>query len=360
MPTDPLTLGQQLVAVLEGGHRTATYKLAVMVALLDLAVESVPDDPGAAVSIDLDDLTERVMALYWTQLRPLDEKSHVILRQSNDGRGVVFSQLTALRAACATARLRQIPIESAKMAVPQEYQAAQSAIKKNLVRYPLKLLQRVGTGTYECFLYDDSWLGTDSTRVIDAHGNQIELFPGVCHTLARLAPLVKPAFQLAWVDDVRRMNREVLGDEPDIAAHLFGTERVSLARPAEVLADHFGNDCFYCGTRLGAGRHVDHVLPWSRVGIDGLTNLVLACQSCNSSKSDLLPAPAHVTRALDRGRVVLDSLAETIHWPSQFDRVVSASHGLYSTQPSTTPTWYALKRIEPLQRGDFRWTDAQL
>lgn len=121
MPTDPLTLGQQLVAVLEGGHRTATYKLAVMVALLDLAVESVPDDPGAAVSIDLDDLTERVMALYWTQLRPLDEKSHVILRQSNDGRGVVFSQLTALRAACATARLRQIPIESAKMAVPQEY-----------------------------------------------------------------------------------------------------------------------------------------------------------------------------------------------------------------------------------------------
>lgn len=47
MPTDPLTLGQQLVAVLEGGHRTATYKLAVMVALLDLAVESVPDDPGA-------------------------------------------------------------------------------------------------------------------------------------------------------------------------------------------------------------------------------------------------------------------------------------------------------------------------
>lgn len=102
MPTDPLTLGQQLVAVLEGGHRTATYKLAVMVALLDLAVESVPDDPGAAVSIDLDDLTERVMALYWTQLRPLDEKSHVILRQSNDGRGVVFSQLTALRAASTT------------------------------------------------------------------------------------------------------------------------------------------------------------------------------------------------------------------------------------------------------------------
>ena len=79
MPTDPLTLGQQLVAVLEGGRRTSTYKLAVMVALLDLAVESVPDDPAAEVPIDLDDLTDRVMALYWTQLRPLSERDQLCL-----------------------------------------------------------------------------------------------------------------------------------------------------------------------------------------------------------------------------------------------------------------------------------------
>ena len=46
--TDPLTLGQKLVAVLESGRRTATYKLAVLMALLDLAVESVPDDADAA------------------------------------------------------------------------------------------------------------------------------------------------------------------------------------------------------------------------------------------------------------------------------------------------------------------------
>ena len=96
MPSDPLTLGQQLVAVLEGGRRTSTYKLAVMVALLDLAVESVPDDPPAEVSIDLDDLTDRVMALYWTQLRPLSERDQLVLRQSRDGRGVIFSALEQL------------------------------------------------------------------------------------------------------------------------------------------------------------------------------------------------------------------------------------------------------------------------
>ena len=141
MPSDPLTLGQQLVAVLEGGRRTSTYKLAVMVALLDLAVESVPDDPPAEVSIDLDDLTDRVMALYWTQLRPLSERDQLVLRQSRDGRGVIFSALEQLRAECRS--LREVPIETAKMAAPQHYSAAHDTIKKTLVRYPLHLLQQV-------------------------------------------------------------------------------------------------------------------------------------------------------------------------------------------------------------------------
>lgn len=360
MPTDPLTLGQQLVAVLEGGRRTSTYKLAVMVALLDLAVESVPDDPAAEVAINLDDLTDRVMAQYWTQLRPLSEKGHVILRQSRDGRGVVFAALADLRDQCSSPSLRDMPIESAKLAVPEFYSNAHEKIKKNLVRYPLHLLQQIGTGPHECFLYDDSWMGTDSTRVITGHGNQLILFGGVCHTLARLAPLVKPAFQLAWADEVRHMNRDILDDGPDIADHLFGTERVSLTRPAGILAEHFGNECFYCTTRLRAGRHVDHVLPWSRTGIDGLANLVLSCQPCNTNKSDVLPAPAYVIRALDRGRDVIDALADEIRWPSQYSRVEAASHGLYSTQPDTTPIWLGAKQIQPMKRVDFGRWDVEL
>ena len=360
VPTDPLTLGQQLVAVLEGGRRTSTYKLAVMVALLDLAVESVPDDPSAEVPIDLDDLTDRVMAQYWTQLRPLSEKDHVTLRQSRDGRGVVFDALVTLREHCSTPSLREMPIESAKLAAPEAYSVAHTTVKKNLVRYPLHLLQQVGTGSHECFLYDDAWMGKASTRAIADHGNRLVLFAGVCHTLARLAPLVKPAFQLAWVDDVRHMNRDILDDGPDIADHLFGTERVSLTRPAGILAEHFGNDCFYCNAHLRTSRHVDHVLPWSRVGIDGLANLVLACPSCNTSKSDVLPAPAYVIRALDRGQDVIDALAGEIRWPSQYGRVEAASHGLYSTQPDTTPIWLGAKHIQPLKRVDFGRWDVEL
>lgn len=103
---DPLSLGQKLVAVLEGGRRTATYKLAVMVALLDIAVESVPDDPDAEVVVNLDNLTYRVMDLYWRQLRPLD--GHV-LRQSNDGRGVVFRAVAELKDATGSVRRDEPP-----------------------------------------------------------------------------------------------------------------------------------------------------------------------------------------------------------------------------------------------------------
>lgn len=343
------------MAVLEGGRRTATYKLAVMVALLDLAVENAPEEPEAPVSIDLDILTHRVMEGYWRQLRPLDGHD---LRQSNDGRGIVFDQITRLRDAVPSSRSREIPLDTAAHLAPDVYTDVRLRIKKNLVQQPLHRLQRVGKGSSDPFLYDDRWMHDKvSLRTIEAHGNSIELFPGVCHTLARLAPLVKPAFQLAWVDDVRRMNKNLLDDGPDLAHHLFGSDRISLTRPGNALADHFGNDCFYCGSRLRSGRHVDHVLPWSRVGIDGLTNLVLSCPGCNSSKSDILPATGLVTRALDRGRTTLDDLAESINWPSQFDRVASTANGLYLTQPPTTPVWLAAKSISPLGIVDIRWGD---
>lgn len=348
---DPLAVGQQLVAILDEGRRTGTYKLAVAVALLDLAVEQVPADPATVVSINLGQLTERVMDLYWGQLRPFLGSD---LKQSTDGRSVLLGAVAGLRAK--VPGRREVPLETAQRLVPHEYQRCADKVLRFLVRYPLKRLQRAGrSNTHECFLYDDSWLGSDSVTVIADHGNQVELYPGIGHALARLAPLLKPAFQLAWVHDVQRMNKAVLGNEPDIAHHLFGADRVSLARPAEILVEEFGSVCFYCASAVTKHRHVDHVLPWSRVPLNGLSNLVIGCRRCNSDKSDYLPEPVHVARALDRGRERLQGLADSINWPSQFDRVDSAARGLYSTVTAVTPVWHAPGRIEPLSRIDFVW-----
>lgn len=338
------------MTVLEGGRRVATYKLAVLIALLDTAVELVPDDPEAALSVDLDRLTDRIIELYWRQMRPLDG---TLLKQSNDGRGVIFTAVAELRHASATGRLP--PLATVITTSPDLYRSTHQLVKATLVRYPLKLLQNVSDSSSDRFLYDDSWMGTGSHRIIGSHGNQLVLFPGVCFALARLAPLLKPVFQLEWVSDVRRMNKAALKEGPDLAEHLFGADRVALAVPGTALAEAFGATCFYCGKSVTDRPHVDHVLPWSKVAIDGLANLVLACASCNLSKSDRLPSPQHVHRALARGRPLLDEISAAINWPCQFSRVVATAHGLYATQPEASPIWVASDSIGRLSRSDFAW-----
>jgi len=46
----------------------------------------------------------------------------------------------------------------------------------------------------------------------------------------------------------------------------------------------FGESCAYCGSKQGLSQ--DHVVPISKGGMNNATNIVPACSSCNSSKSD--------------------------------------------------------------------------
>lgn len=51
----------------------------------------------------------------------------------------------------------------------------------------------------------------------------------------------------------------------------------------------FDGMCVYCSKRedeTGVSHHVDHVVPVSRSGTHHISNLVLACASCNSRKND--------------------------------------------------------------------------
>ena len=115
-----------------------------------------------------------------------------------------------------------------------------------------------------------------------------------------------------WVDDVRRMNKFLDAEVPDVAGHLFGRERAALAAVREPFKEAFGPHCFYCGTHLPANNPIDHVLPWSLVGIDGLSNLVLACARCNGDKSNALPAVPIIDRVLGRDGDALEQIATEV------------------------------------------------
>jgi len=352
---DPLLLGQRVVAILETGLRTATYKLATLVALIDHCIENMPERSDDVLRVPIPGLAHRVLEIYWQQVRPFDGKE---LHQSTQPRARMLIATNALRDA-AGIKQTGASVEIAKLRAPAAYRSAIDEITLCLAQQPLHRLQKLpGSSTSDPFLYDDSFLHDQVSRsTLRAHGDAIELKPGVAHGLARLAGLLKPALEIMWVDDVRRMNKFLYDRAPDVAGHLFGRERTALAAVREPFKEAFGPHCFYCGGHLPANNPLDHVLPWSLVGINGLANLVLACARCNGDKSGALPAIAIVDRVLDRDQEVLEQIASEIQWPTQHDRVVAAALGIYRAQPPGVPTWSGYKRTERLDISfPLSWT----
>ena len=252
---------------------------------------------------------------------------------------------------------KRVSRHGARSARPRHTRRTIDEITLCLAQQPLHRLQKLpGSSTSDPFLYDDSFLHDHVSRsTLRAHGDAIELKPGVAHGLARLAGLLKPALEIMWVEDVRRMNKFLDAEVPDVAGHLFGRERTALAVVREPFKEAFGPHCFYCGTHLPANNPIDHVLPWSLVGIDGLANLVLACARCNGDKSGALPAVTIVDRVLERDREVLEEIASELQWPTQHDRVVAAARGIYRGQPAGVPTWSGYKQSERLDISFPPW-----
>lgn len=346
---DPLLLGQRVVAILETGRRTATYKLATLMALIDHCIENMPDRPGDVLRVPIPDLAHRVSEIYWQQVRPFEGHQ---LRQTTQARARILIATNALREAVEVTGTG-VSMDIARLRAPAAYRRAIDEITLCLAQQPLHRLQKLpGSSSSDPFLYDDSFLHDQVSRsTLSAHGDAIELKPGVAGGLARLAGLLKPALEIMWVDDVRRMNKFLHSEVPDVAGHLFGRERSDLSAVREPLKEAFSPHCFYCGTHLPANNPIDHVLPWSLVGIDGLANLVLACARCNGDKSSALPAISIVDRVLKRERGVLEQIASQIEWPTQHDRVVAAAHGIYRVQPAGLPTWSGYKQTERLDIG---------
>src|SRR4051794_3241027 len=160
-PPDPLLLGQRVVAILETGLRTATYKLATLRVLIDYALEHLPDDTNESLEVPLSDLAHRVLELYWAQVRPFDGRQ---LRQSTQPRARVPQAALDLRAAAGVGTSRTSLAVAAARA-PAAYRDAIDAVVLCLAQQPLYRLQRLpGAPASDCFLYDDSFLHDHITR----------------------------------------------------------------------------------------------------------------------------------------------------------------------------------------------------
>ena len=150
-----------MVAILETGLRTATYKLAMLMALIEHCIENMPERPGDVLRVPIPDLAHRVLEIYWQQVRPFDGHE---LRQSTQPRARILIATNALREAAGVTRTG-VSVDIARLRAPTAYRGTIDEIMLCLAQQPLNRLQKLpGASTSDPFLYDDSFLHDHVSR----------------------------------------------------------------------------------------------------------------------------------------------------------------------------------------------------
>jgi len=347
---------ERLLEVIDSGRRTATYKLALLMALLDLCAKQSDVDGRAPGLLYTRDIAEQVAFLYWPQVIPYrlpGASDAVELRQITLPKAAILTAVSAFRLAAEAEGATSWHL--ARQRIPAGYESMLDQVEVAVAEQPLPRLQAVGSSeTVFPFIYDLGWGPRESFSVarLRRHGPQgpaVRLLPGAGDELARLGPLIRPLVELHWTRMVAEING-VATAELDLRRHLFGSDRVI---PPRTLRDGIGalqdNRCFYCRATLGAAPEADHFIPRVRCGIDAVENLVLADRRCNNDKSDLLPGPPHLTAWASRNQrhgPALAGLATVSHWDTDLAATIAVARSIYGHLPQGgTPLWLGFKNI---------------
>jgi hypothetical protein len=338
--SEPIVLGEKLLSLLDESSTSSTYKPALLLAIIDRAPE-FPDG-----NIPVSSLAERVIELYWPQTLYYPTTRRV-LSQNQGKPAKIVASIGAFRKAT-RARGRTLP-PALRDEGDARWLKLRRDVERSLAEMPIPRLQR----PFEPFLYDFDWPwqgdGGWSVRKYEAQGRggtgpAIRLKPGVASALTSLGPLLRPFITRWWADKAAQLNPAIEDARSalEFEQFLFGRDRVALERIGEGLLDIQAARCIYCEVRIGKDREIDHFIPWSQSGDDGLFNLVAACRKCNGSKSATLAGPDFVAGVLERNERWSDdllSLADERGWPADRERSDRIARASYLLAPDEKPLW---------------------
>ena len=343
---NPTALMTWLLSIIQEGRKSATYKPALLMAILDAAIESGDAATvGSTLRIPLSDLADRVIASYWPQTRPNPLGEDGVLRQGT-GRGLrIINAIVEFRTAAGCAP--HTDLHAVITRNPHDYVRLQRTVARALAKQPIPRLQRPGTtdsrAGYEPWLFDDSGFIAEQGALpgIDF----IELNRGVAHALAINSQILRPALESVWSAEVARYNN-VNSEAQQLRDFLFGTQRTSLDPVREALLDVEGARCFYCDRILNrATTHVDHVIPWSHLPLNDLANLVLSDDRCNGDKSARLISSERLAKWCSRDQAALAPVAATIDWAHGPARTFRVADSAYRWHPHGIPVWRGLRDL---------------
>jgi 5-methylcytosine-specific restriction endonuclease McrA len=347
-----IQLAERLIQLLDRGGFTATYKYAVLVALMDLAMELTSATGLPPEMITTRQLAEKVIELYWLHCAPYDSERRV-LRQSTGGDAkpaLIVRHILQFRDAVDPGLERSLSLSQARArAAPGRYEGLVREIEWTLVHMPLPRLQLIG-GQEDAFLYEYGFTKKTPRGVVDRYqrgesssfDNRLNLKPGVSAALIALNGVLRPLIYRNWAMMVADMNG--LAKEAPLEEFLFGSRRTSLVPVRSALHELQEGRCFYCLKSMAPECHVDHFVPWSRHADNSIDNLVAAHDKCNGRKSDYLAAAEHVERWRERSARHAGSLAAIARekaWESQAERTFSVARAIYRMLPDDARLWQA-------------------
>ncbi|HEY3733835.1 MAG TPA: HNH endonuclease [Streptosporangiaceae bacterium] len=346
---------ERLLEVIDSGRRTATYKLALLMSLLDLCARRGGLDGRPPSVLYTREIAERVAAIYWPQMMPYRRGSGVIeLRQITLPRSAITGAVLEFRRAAEATGVTSLSLARQRLA--GEYARMLDRVEVAVAEQPLPRLQTVGSSEQVLpFLYDIGWGPRESfsprrLRRAGPAGLPVRLRPGAGEQLVRLAPLIRPLVELHWTQMVATINR-VATEEQELHRHLFGRDRLAPPKALrEGLAGLQAGRCFYCRQPFRRTPEADHFIPRVRCGIDAVENLVLADSSCNNDKRDLLPAPPLVDAWSGRNREHEDALAQLASacgWDSDPEGTLAVARSIYRHLPAgLAPFWRGTGNVD--------------
>lgn len=347
---DAIAFGEKLLALLDQGRFTATYKYAVLLGLVDLCLEGVTARGRAPESVTTRQLAEKVVELYWSHTLPFGDAGAAVLRQNRGGRAEILTLIAELRAD----HVHDVsaPLGKARRIAPAAYERLVRDVEWKLVEMPLPRLQCFGAAE-ERFIYQIDWdkdIRLSEFRDPARFSNVIRFIGPAGDHLVRLAGLLRPLLQRRWAADVARLNSLT---DAQLEEHLFGVQRTALHPLRAPLRELQDDRCFYCDGRLRRP-HVDHFIAWARVPLNAIENLVVADQDCNEHKKDHLASADHVerwARRLAARRTELLAIADRVGWDAgaERQRTLGIARAVYLRLPASARLWREARVFVPAE-----------
>jgi len=355
-----LALAERVLAILEEGSFSSTYKYALFVAILDLCIEKTEAKGTPPSSLTTRELATKVVELCWNHVAPYG--THGTLRFGG-GRGEqaeILRRIEDVRARWGAER--SDTVYRFRLAHPGQHRRLIDFVEWKLIEMPIPRLQRLGRSQEDRFLYQYNWPADLRRSVVsayqdgagDAFSNVLWLQPGVAEALVRLNGLLRPLFYREWAVRVAKLNSL---PEAGLESFLFDVDRASLNAVRKPLRELHNDRCFYCDDRISGRADVDHFIPWSRYRDDGLDNLVPAHGRCNNSKRDFLASADHVERWAERTRAhdaELTALARGCSWPRDRERSTAVALAVYLRLPESARLWRGPDNFDPVDHPRIR------